>query len=187
MVSAISNIMKELSFYDKNNCSISGVGNDYAGVERLLALIDGLLGQSKSVLVFAQRPYADTPLTISSMVSLVRLVSNYQHSDDHFRLFFYYNIRDSNPELLNTIRQIWREYEQPVFLFPAMSLQPESYVPITADSTLSSRKKVELLASLAPCYQAYKGVEEDVLWIEKDDALEFDWIEGLDEQELHQI
>lgn len=173
--------MKVLSFYDENNCSIAGVGNDYEGVGRLVTLIEGLLRKSKSVLVFAQRPYASNPLTISSMVSLAGLVSNYQYSDDHFRLFFYYNIRDSNPELLNTIRQIWREYEQPVFLFPVKRLKPESYVPITSDRTLSSKQKIGLLASLAPCYQAYKGLEEDVLWMEKDDDLEFDWIRELDQ------
>ena len=161
--------------YGTRRCSIAGISADYNGALLLSRIVNCLLASTESVFALVQRPYyGSVPLSQSSIANLSDEIENLKVADDFFSISYHYSVRKKNDAFVNAFVQIWREYEQPGFFFFTEDLGSDLYNSILENKKFSVIEKDRRIFDLAPCYMTFKSVEEDVLWIDKHEELDFD-------------
>jgi hypothetical protein len=162
--------MRDISFHNKNNCSIAGISKYI-----IRDILNRMLATTKSVVATVERPYYKIELSINSISNILGNIEELKIADNLFSVSFIYDVIEDNSKFIETFIDIWFEYEQPCFCF-FVSKQSSEVCKHWFDDKNRFRYYVNEIVDKSPCYVIYKGIEEDVMWIEKSKTLEFNGI-----------
>jgi hypothetical protein len=164
----------DVNHHGANSCSVAGIHNDFSGALHLRAILQQLLRRTATVCAAIQRPFCEIIMSPAAISNISAQAEELRYDDDLFSLSFVYQVSSDNEGFTDAFVRIWREYEQPVFLFYEAKLSSDTCGEVLTESDMSWGRKIDILFSLSPCYALYRSIEEDVVWIDKNERLSFD-------------
>ena len=165
--------MRKTVIYEKfqnNLCSIKSVKNDYSGSLFLLDLLRDFSNYTNSVIVHVRRNNYITSAIEKLKETDIKLEINELKIDKNlFEVSFWFNNTNLNDEILRIMRDLWFAFEQPAFCFYMNQGQLEN----NREEIISKNLSWQQITNKSDVYVVFKGAEEDVIWIGKNNKMEY--------------
>lgn len=162
--------MVDVKFHNENLCSIAGLENSFLGRFTMKEILSGLLRDTEILVAEGLRPYYDIELSKNSVSKIRSSIADYEVTNNWFSISFVYLVGSDNDYFLQSLINIWFEYEQPSFCFFSSKNAFEKYKSRIDHKNLPWSQITELCS----CYVVFRAAEEDVMWIGKSKTKNFD-------------